>query len=133
MTSSPAACSTIAAHLRDTGRPPEFYDLIVTGDLGILGSRLLLELLAREGYELHNHMDCGASIFDGETQDTHCGGSGCGCCASVLTGHLLHSMDSGQWKHILFCPTGALHSPTSTLQGESIPGICHAVAISTAE
>jgi stage V sporulation protein AD len=128
---TPAAASTISTHLRDTGRRADFYDLIVTGDLGKLGSELLLELLRREGIELSNHMDCGALIFDPETQDVHCGGSGCGCCASVLTGYLLNGMRAGRWKNILFCPTGALHSPTACQQGESIPGICHAIAIST--
>ena len=127
---APAACDTIAAHLRDTGRSPGFYDLIVTGDLGALGSQLLLELLAREGFpKLENHADCGCLIFDREKQDVHCGGSGCGCCAAVLTGYFLPGLAAGRWKHILFCPTGALHSPTTALQGESIPGICHAAAL----
>ena len=127
---APAAAQTIAAHLRDTGRSPDFYDRIVTGDLGALGSTLLLRLLEEEGISLKNHMDCGALIFDRERQDVHCGGSGCGCCASVLTGYLLRQLEAGTWNHILFCPTGALHSPTSSFQGESIPGICHAIAIS---
>ena len=126
---APAAFDTITAHFRDTGRKPSDYDLIVTGDLGVLGSELLLELLRREGLQLPNHMDCGCLIFDEKKQDVHCGGSGCGCCASVLTGHLLNGLQNGKWKTILFCPTGALHSPTSAFQGESIPGICHAVAI----
>ena len=127
---APAAYDTIRAHLAETGRKPSFYDLIVTGDLGLLGSQLLLELLRQEGFELSNHADCGALIFDPQSQDVHCGGSGCGCCASVLTGYLLNGMQQGQWKNILFCPTGALHSPTASFQGESIPGICHAVALS---
>ena len=128
---APAACSTIAAHLRDTGRGPDFYDLIVTGDLGLLGSELLPELLAQEGFPaLQNHVDCGSLIFDRETQDVHCGGSGCGCCAAVLTGYFLPGLTAGRWNNILFCPTGALHSPTTALQGESIPGICHAVSLS---
>ena len=131
MTSSPAAVDTISAHLRDTGRSPDFYDLIVTGDLGSLGSELLVELLEREGYPLSNHVDCGTLIFDAQDQDVHCGGSGCGCSASVLTGYLLNGMRTGRWNNILFCPTGALHSPTASFQGESIPGICHAIAIST--
>ena len=126
---APAACDTIAAHLRDTGRSPDFYDLIVTGDLGLLGSQLLLELLEGEGLRLSNHADCGALIFDAQRQDVHCGGSGCGCCAAVLTGLLLNGLREGRWKNLLFCPTGALHSPTSAFQGESVPGICHAVAI----
>lgn len=128
---APAAADTIAAHFRDTGRTPESYDLIVTGDLGILGRELLLDLLAQDGYELgERHIDCGILIFDPKKQDVHCGGSGCGCCATVLTGYLLNGMRQGKWHNILFCPTGALHSPTSALQGESIPSICHAVAIS---
>ena len=126
---APAACDTIAAHLRDTGRSPDFYDLIVTGDLGSLGSQLLLELLEGEDLRLSNHADCGALIFDAQRQDVHCGGSGCGCCAAVLTGLLLNGLREGRWKNLLFCPTGALHSPTSAFQGESVPGICHAVAI----
>lgn len=127
---APAACDTIAAHLQDTGRSPGFYDLIVTGDLGRLGSQLLLELLERRGIVLDNHTDCGCLLFDQKRQDVHCGGSGCGCSASVLTGYLLNGMREGRWKNILFCPTGALHSPTSAFQGESVPGICHAIAIS---
>ena len=126
---APAACDTIAAHLRDTGRSPDFYDLIVTGDLGSLGSQLLLELLEGEGLRLSNHADCGALIFDAQRQDVHCGGSGCGCCAAVLTGLLLNGLREGRWKNLLFCPTGALHSPTAAFQGESVPGICQAVAI----
>ena len=126
---APAACDTIAAHLRDTGRSPDFYDLIVTGDLGSLGSQLLLELLEEEGFPLANHADCGKLIFDPKRQDVHCGGSGCGCCAAVLTGLLLNGLREERWRNLLFCPTGALHSPTSAFQGESVPGICHALAI----
>ena len=128
---APAACDTIAAHLKDSGRSPDFYDLIVTGDLGSLGSQLLLELLGREGISLSNHRDCGMLIFDPSTQDIHAGGSGAGCCACVLNGYLMNGLRSGHWKNLLFCPTGALHSPTTALQGDSIPGICHAVAITT--
>ena len=90
-----------------------------------------MELLRQDGLELSNHTDCGMLIFDPQSQDVHCGGSGCGCAASVLTGYLLNGMREGKWNNILFCPTGALHSPTSAFQGESVPGICHAIAIST--
>ena len=128
---APAAFDTIISHFNDTGRSPSSYDMIFTGDLGTLGSELLVELLRKSGIQVKNHADCGAMLFDIKNQDVHCGGSGCGCCASVLTGHLLNSMKAGKWKDILFCPTGALHSPTSAFQGESIPGICHAIAIST--
>ena len=126
---APAAHDTLMAHFRDTGRSPGDYDQIFTGDLGTLGSELLLELLRRDGVELTNHTDCGAIIFDLNKQDVHCGGSGCGCCAAVLTGHILEGLRAGRWRNILFCPTGALHSPVSAFQGESVPGICHAVAI----
>ena len=128
---APAAYATLTAHFQDTGRGPDYYDLIVTGDLGKLGRELLLELFRQDGVDLStNHNDCGLMIFDLENQDVHCGGSGCGCSASVLTGYLLNGMREDRWKNILFCPTGALHSPTSAFQGESVPGICHAIAIS---
>ena len=128
---APAVYDTLKAHFQDTGRSPRDYDLIVTGDLGQLGSELLEELFRQDGVELlANHTDCGLLIYDLEGQDVHSGGSGCGCCASVLTGHLLKGMKDGVWQRILFCPTGALHSPTTAFQGESIPGICHAIAIS---
>ena len=130
---APAAADTISAHLKETGRSPNFYDLIVTGDLGETGSALLQDLLGREGIHLANHVDCGCLIFDRQRQDVHAGGSGCGCCASVLTGYFLPQLAAGKWKNILFCPTGALHSPTAAAQGESIPGISHAVAISGKE
>ena len=127
---APAAWDTIRTHLNDTGRAPGFYDLIVTGDLGRLGSELLKELAWRDGVTLDRHADCGLLIFEPNSQDVHCGGSGCGCCASVLASFLLPGLREGKWKNILFCPTGALHSPTTAFQGESIPGISHAVAIS---
>ena len=128
---APAAYDTIRTHLSDTGRKPSFYDLIVTGDLGKLGHEIVLDFFHRDGVDLNNLVDCGVLIYDLEGQDVHCGGSGCGCSAVVLAGHLLQGMLQGRWKHILFCGTGALLSPTSTMQGESIPAICHAVAIST--
>lgn len=130
---APSAYETLTAHFADTGRSPDFYDLILTGDLGQLGRELLLELFRRDGIDLSpNHNDCGILIYDPEGQDVHCGGSGCGCSASVLTGYLLGGMRAGVWKNVLFCPTGSLHSPTAAFQGESLPGICHAVAISAA-
>ena len=128
---APAAFDTIISHFNDTGRSPSSYDMIFTGDLGTLGSELLVELLRKSGIQVKNHADCGAMLFDIKNQDVHCGGSGCGCCASVLTGYILNNLKAKTWKNILFCPTGALHSPTSAFQGESIPGICHAIAIST--
>lgn len=130
---APAAYSTLSAHFQDTGRKPSFYDLIVTGDLGKLGKEIVLDFFHQDGLELPNYDDCGTMIFDLKKQDVHCGGSGCGCSAAVLTGYLLNGMRAGRWNHILFCPTGALLSPTSTQQGESIPSICHAVALSNSK
>ena len=128
---APAAYETIRAHLADTGRVPEQYDLIVTGDLGQLGAQLVRELFRRDGVELgENYNDCGVMLYDLKRQDVHCGGSGCGCSAAVLTGLILDEMAAGRWNRVLFCGTGALHSPVALGQGESIPGICHAVAIS---
>jgi stage V sporulation protein AD len=125
-----AAWDTISTHLRDTGRSSAYYDLIVTGDLGKLGHDLLLDLFQQDGVDLSgNYDDCGCLLYDREAQDVQCGASGCGCSASVLTGYLLRGMQAGTWQRILFCATGALHSPTSLGQGENIPGICHAVAI----
>ena len=128
---APAAYDTLCAHFQDTGRGPDFYDCIVTGDLGELGGELLCELFRRDGVDLSpSYTDCGRLIFDSRRQDVHCGGSGCGCSAAVFTGYLLRELRAGRIKHLLFCPTGALHSPTTAFQGESIPGICHAVAVS---
>ncbi|MCD8141776.1 MAG: stage V sporulation protein AD [Clostridiales bacterium] len=128
---APAACDTLRAHFADTGRTPEDYDLILTGDLGMLGRQLCKELLQREGIDLSDrYNDCGCLLYDVEAQDVHCGASGCGCSASVLCGLVLNGMRAGKWNRVLFCPTGALHSPVSLAQGESIPGICHAIALS---
>ena len=126
---APAAYSTLSAHFQDTGRKPSDYDLIVTGDLGQLGHDIVADWFHRYGMELKNFNDCGTLIYDLEGQDVHCGGSGCGCSAVVLAGMLLNGMAGGRWKRILFCGTGALLSPTSSQQGESIPAICHAVAL----
>ena len=128
---APAAYDTLSSHFRDTGRQPTDYDLIVTGDLGSLGKEIVLDFFRRDGVELAPvYEDCGVLLFDQKRQDVHCGASGCGCSAAVLTGYLLNGMRQGRWNRILFCGTGALLSPTSTQQGESIPSICHAVAIS---
>lgn len=127
---APAAFDTLAAHFKDTGRSPDWYDAVITGDLGSFGHGILGELFAMEGMKMPKvFTDCGLLIFNVKQQDTHCGGSGCGCAASVLCGHILKCMREGLWKRVLFAPTGALMSPVSSMQGESIPGICHAVAI----
>ena len=127
---APAAADTIAAFLEDTGTNPSDYDLIVTGDLGFVGSELLKELMMRQGIDLFNHNDCGMMIFDRERQDVHSGGSGCGCSASVLCSYILKKMTQGELKNVLFCATGALMSPTASLQGESIPSIAHLLHLS---
>ena len=127
---APAAAKTIGDFLRDTGTAPQDYDLILTGDLGFVGSELLLELLRRDGLNLTGvHSDCGCLIFDRESQDVHAGGSGCGCSASVLCSHIFDEMRRGKYKKVLFVATGALLSATSALQGKTIPGIAHAVLI----
>ena len=127
---APAAYDTLSLYFRDTGEGPESFDLILTGDLGKLGGEILTELFARDGVDMtKNYFDCGGLLYDIEKQDMHCGASGAGCSASVLAGYVLGNLAGGKWKRILFAPTGALLSPTSVYQGESIPGICHAVVI----
>ena len=127
---APAAFATIRQHLQDLQRTPEDYDLIVTGDLGQYGKELLLEMGRREGLSLGGKLaDCGCMVFDNTKQDVHAGGSGCGCSAITLCGHLLGELSARKLKRILFCGTGALLSPTSTQQGLPIPGVCHAVVI----
>ena len=128
---APAAYTTLNNHFADTGRSPSYYDLIITGDLGQLGKTLVEALFKKDGINLNNYNDCGLMLYDLNEQDVHCGGSGCGCSAAVLTGHILNEMKKGTWNKVLFCGTGALHSPVALGQGESIPGICHAVALST--
>ena len=125
---APAAADTISRYLEATGTVPSDYSAIVTGDLGSHGSRLLVGILQREGIDISAvHSDCGAMIFDAETQDTHCGGSGCGCSASVLCGHFLPRIASGEEGDVLFAATGALMSAMSVQQGETIPAIAHLV------
>lgn len=128
---APAAHATIKQFFDDTKLTPASFDFIITGDLGKVGSRLLCELLEKDNINIRtNHKDCGIMMYSFEEQDVHAGGSGCGCSASILCGYFLDKVKNSEIKNILFCATGALMSPTSTLQGESIPGICHAVWIS---
>lgn len=130
---APAATDTIVQHFKDTGKTPDYYDLIITGDLAEYGRDLLVELVRKEGYEIdHLLTDCGIEIFDPDSQDTHAGGSGCGCSAVVLSGYLYKELKKGKWNKILFVATGAMLSPGSMQQGETIPGIAHAVAIERA-
>ena len=130
---APAAASTVIAHLKDTGREASYYDYIVTGDLGIYGSRLFLELLESEGINAaENHKDCGEMIYD-KRQRCPQGGSGAGCSSVVFNSYFLHQLRSGSVKRMLLVPTGALLSKLSSLQGETIPGIANAVAFETEE
>ena len=131
MTFTPAAARTIADFLNDTGTKPEEYDLILTGDLGYVGTQLLYELLqTKENIDISAvHNDCGLMIFDRKKQDVHAGGSGCGCAGSVLCSEILNKLNSGKYENILFMATGALMSPTTCGQGASIPSIAHLVNI----
>ncbi len=125
---APAAADTILGYLEDTGAAPEDFDLILTGDLGFVGSELLIKVAKSEGIDLsQKHNDCGKMIFYKEKQDVHSGGSGCGCSASVLCSEIFKKIEGGELGRVLFCATGALMSPTVSFQGESIPGIAHAV------
>ncbi len=127
---APAAADVLLAHFQDFDRKPSDYDCIYTGDLGYYGAELLSKMMEAEGYLLEGHYrDCGTLIYDQQLQDTHGGGSGCGCSAVTFAGYLMHKLRSGKLGRILFVPTGALLSPLSTQQGESIPCIAHAVAV----
>lgn len=127
---APAAFSTLSAHFEDCKLGPKDYDLIVTGDLGSVGADILRDLFLKKGIFLGEaYTDCGVMIFDLHDTDVGSGGSGCGCSAVTLCGHILNGMRKKQWRRVLFCGTGALFSPVSAQQGESIPAICHAVRI----
>ena len=133
MCMAPAAADVIYNHLQDFNRKPEYYDKIVTGDLGYVGKQGVIDLLSQKGIDISGqHMDCGIEIFDQATQDTHAGGSGCGCAASVLSAYLLKQLEDKRWKRILFVPTGALLSKVSFNEGKPVPGIAHAVVIEAA-
>lgn len=127
---APAACDTILRNLSDFGRQPEDYNRIITGDLGYVGQSILFDLMRGNNVDIKsNHMDCGMLIFDQNTQDTHAGGSGCGCAASTLSAYILPKIESGEWERVLFVPTGALMSTVSYNEGASVPGIAHAIVL----
>lgn len=127
---APAAYEVIYQHMLDFGLEAEAYDQIITGDLGTIGRTILYDFLAKKGiYIADRHMDCGIAMFDSRGQDTHAGGSGCGCAASVFCGYIFPKLERKEWKRILFVPTGALLSSTSSNEGQSIPGIAHAVMV----
>lgn len=125
---APSAYHTIRQNFEDMGIDETYYDKIITGDLGEIGSRILLDLMKQDGHDLdHIHMDCGLEIYDRGGQDTHSGGSGCGCAAVTLCSLILPNLEQQVWKRILFVPTGALLSTVSYNEGQNIPGIAHAV------
>ena len=127
---APAALDTLIAHFQDTGRKPSYYDLIITGDLGYIGKDILTDLAKTKGYNIKsNYNDCGVLIFNKDEQDTHSGGSGCACIATTFSGYLFKELKNRKINKILLMATGALMNATSSQQGESIPGIAHAIAI----
>lgn len=127
---APAACDTIYQNFIDFGRTPQNYDKIITGDLGYVGQEILMKLLKEKGFDISNrHMDCGIEIYDRESQNTNSGGSGCGCSAVTLSAHILPRLETGEYKRVLFVPTGALLSTVSFNEGQTVPGIAHAVVL----
>ena len=131
---APAAWETLKAHFADTGRDPAYYDAVITGDLGHFGHDVLADLAHAEHTQFPNiFTDCGILLYSAKTQDVHAGGSGCGCSAAVFAGHILKCLRDKLWNRVLFAPTGALMSTVTSQQGESIPGICHALAIENPE
>ncbi|MBD5524906.1 MAG: stage V sporulation protein AD [Lachnospiraceae bacterium] len=127
---APAAADTIRQNLEDFGRTPGDYDRIITGDLGMVGQKLLFDLLSEKQIDISKqHMDCGIEIYDSEKQATNAGGSGCGCSAVVLSAYILKKIEDGVWRRVLFVPTGALLSKTSFNEGQTIPGIAHGVVL----
>jgi len=127
---APAAVHTIRQNFEDFGIDETYYDRIITGDLGEIGRKIVLDIMQKEGHDLEPvYMDCGMEIFDPQTQDTHAGGSGCGCSAVTLCSMILPRIQSGEWKRVLFIPTGALLSTISFNEGQSIPGIAHGVML----
>ena len=127
---APAAADTILTNLKDFGRSPTSYDRIITGDLGYIGQSILLDFMSKNGHQMRDrHLDCGMKIFDQEKQDTHAGGSGCGCAAVTLSAYILPKIQKGEWKRVLFVPTGALMSTVSYNEGASVPGIAHGIVL----
>ena len=127
---APAAAETIYQNLVDFGRKVSDYDRIITGDLGSIGQTILKDLMRDRGVELGDaHDDCGMLIYDPDTQDTHAGGSGCGCAAVTLAAYILPKLQRGEWRRVLFVPTGALLSKVSFNEGQSIPAVAHGVVL----
>lgn len=127
---APAAMDTIVQNFEDFGRSEQDYDRIITGDLGYVGQSILFDLVRGKGYDIRKkHLDCGMTIYDQEKQDTHAGGSGCGCAAVTLASFIIPKIEKGEWKRVLFVPTGALMSTVSFNEGASVPGIAHGIVL----
>ena len=127
---APSLVDTLITHFKDTGRTPNYYDAIISGDLGHIGKEIAIDLCKTKGYNIkNNYNDCGVLIFDKNTQDTHSGGSGCACCGTVFSGYLFKQLKEKNIKRLLLIATGALTNATTNQQGESIPGIAHAISI----
>lgn len=127
---APAAMDTIVRNFEDTGKTAAYYDRIITGDLGYIGGAILTDLMKGQGYDIRGrYLDCGMTVFDREKQDTHAGGSGCGCAAVTLASYILPKIESGEWERVLFVPTGALMSTVSFNEGASVPGIAHGIIL----
>ena len=125
---APAAMDTLTAYFEETGKGPDDFDLILTGDLGLEGHSVTLALMKNLGYDMTRvYNDCGLLLYGRGSQDVHCGGSGCGCSASVICGHVLKRLAKGELRDVLYLATGALMSPNSLKQGSTIPGIAHLV------
>ena len=130
---APAAADCIYQNFKDFGVNDSYYDKIITGDLGTVGQQALIDLLNQKGYNIRQkHMDCGIEVFNSKKQDTHAGGSGCGCAAITLCSYIVRMLEEGRWNRVLFVPTGALLSPTSYNEGQNIPGIAHGVILEKA-
>ena len=127
---APAFADTLLTHFLDTGRNPSYYDAIISGDLGKIGKDIAIDIAMSKGFNIKsNYNDCGLLIYDTKAQDTHAGGSGCACCGTVFSGYLFKQLQSKKIKKLLLIATGALMNSTSSQQGESIPGIAHAISI----
>ena len=127
---APAFIDTLITHFEDTGRSPNYYDEIISGDLGYIGKDIAIDIAKSKGYNIKsNYNDCGVLIFDKNSQDTHSGGSGCACLATVFSGYFFKKLKEKKLRKLLLIATGALMNSTSSQQGESIPGIAHAISI----
>lgn len=127
---APAALDTLVTHFQDTGRKPTYYDAIISGDLGHVGKEIVSEMIQTKGYNINSiYDDCGVLMFDKNKQDTHSGGSGCACIGTIFSGYFFKQLKEQKIRRLLLVATGALMNATSSQQGETIPGIAHAISI----